>query len=210
MESTKTADGGALLHKLKINVTVFDGYSLSTKDTTRKKRSGGVSNTVDIKDINPCPEERNKFLSNYANKEAFVKFLRTKLELLVFDIIQCPSDAYTAIVKVALNSNDDKPVTIYSDDTDILCLLIHHSVQLPNTQDIYLINITCKKGTKQRECFNIKDITNNLDQSVIQYLLFAHAFNGCDTTSAIYKFGKMAIYKKMHDSNHPKNVAAEF
>ena len=70
--------------------------------------------------------------------------------------------------------------------------------------------MTCEKGTKQWECFNIKDITNNLDPSVIQYLLFAHAFNGYDTTSAIYKFGKIAIFKKTHDSNHLKNLAAEF
>ena len=93
-------------------IIVFDGYSYSTKDTTRKRRSGGISNTVDIKDINPCPAYRNTFLSNYANKEAFVKFLGSKLELLGFDIIQCPSDADTTIVKIALNSNDDKPVTI--------------------------------------------------------------------------------------------------
>ena len=70
--------------------------------------------------------------------------------------------------------------------------------------------MTCKKGTKQPECFNIKDITNNLDQPVIQYLLFAHDFTGCDTTSAIYNFGKIAIFKKIHDSKHLKNYAAEF
>ena len=130
--------------------------------------------------------------------------------MLGFDIIQCPSDADTTIAKVALNSNDDKPVTIYSEDTDILCLLIHRSVQLPDTRDIYLINMTCKKCTKQPECFNIKDITDNLDQSVIQYLLFTHTFTDCDTTSAIYKFGKIVIFKKMDDSNHLKNLAAEF
>ena len=146
-ESTKIEDGGALLwccnwkegklfqeicqnyvnllHKPKTNVIVFDGYSLSTKDTTRKKRSGRLSNTVEIKDIHPCPADRNAFLSNYANKEAFVKFLGSKLELLGFNVIQCLSDADTAIVKIALNSNDDKPVTIYLDDTDFfVCVSI--------------------------------------------------------------------------------------
>ena len=197
-----------LLHKLKINVTVFDGYSLLTKDTTRKNCLGGVSNTVDIKDINLCPADRNTFLSNYTNNGAFVKLLGLKLELLGFNIIQCPRDADTTIAKITLNSNNDKPVTTYSDDTDILCLLIHHGMQLPDTRDIYLINVTCKKGTKQRECFNIKDITNNLDRSVIHCLLFA--FTGCDMTSAIYKFGKIAVFKKIHDPNHLKNLAAEF
>ena len=100
-------------------------------------------------------------------------------------------------VQVAVNSVNDKPITIYSDDIDILCLLIHHSVQLSDTRDIYLINIRRKKSTKQRECFNIKDINNNLDQFVIQYL-------------PIYKFGKTAIFEKIHDSNHLKNLATEF
>ena len=38
---------------------------------------------------------------------------------------------------------------------------------------------------------------------------FAHAFTGCDTTS-IYRFGKTAILKKTCDSNHLKNLTAEF
>ena len=170
IDSTKITDGGALLwccdwkegklfreicqnyvnplHKLKISVIVLNEYPLSTKDKSRKKCSGGVSNTVDIEDINPCPADRNVSLSNYANKEAF-KFLGSKLELLGFDIIQCPSDANTTIVKVALNSDDDKPVTTYSDDTDILCFLIYHSMQLPHKRGIYWTNMICKKGTKQ-------------------------------------------------------------
>ena len=182
---------------------------LSTKNTTRKKRPRKFQ-IQGIKGIDLWPTDRNTFLSNYANKEAFVKQLGSKLELLGFDIIQSPSDADTTIVKVALNSNDDKAVTIYSDDTDILCWLIYHSVQLPDTRDIYLINITCEKGIKQQECFNIKDIINNLDQSVIQYLLFAHAFTGCDTTFAIYKFSKIAIFRKIHDSNYLKILLLNF
>ena len=41
-------------------------------------------------------------------------------------------------------------------------------------------------------------------------MLIAHTFTGCDTTSTIYEIGKIAIFKKIHDSNHLKNVAAEF
>ena len=99
------------------SMLVFDGYSLSEQDTTRKKHSGGLANAVCIKDIRPCPADRNTFFSNYANKEAFVKFFGSKLDLLGFDIIQCPSDANATIVKVALNSKDDKSVTIHSDGT---------------------------------------------------------------------------------------------
>ena len=81
---------------------MFDGYYLSTKDTTHKKRLGGVSNMVAIKEINPFPADRNIFLSNYANNEALVKFLGSKLELLDFDIIQGPSDADNPIAMMMI------------------------------------------------------------------------------------------------------------
>ena len=77
------------------------------KTQLAKNCFGRVPDTTDIKDINPCPADRNTFFSKYPNKEAFVKFLGAKLELLGFDIIQCPSDADTTIAKV-----DDKPVSI--------------------------------------------------------------------------------------------------
>ena len=41
-------------------------------------------------------------------------------------------------------------------------------------------------------------------------MILAHASTGCDTTSAIYKFSKIAILKKIQDSDHLKNLAAEF
>ena len=41
------------------------------------------------------------------------------------------------------------------------------------------------------------------------YLLFAHAFTGCDTTSAVHKFGKISIFGKLK-SKKLKTVAARF
>ena len=81
---------------------MFDGYYLSIKDTTHKKRLGEVSNMAAIKEINPLPADRNIFLSNYANNEAFVKFLGSKLELMDFDIIQGPSDADNLIAMMMI------------------------------------------------------------------------------------------------------------
>ena len=41
------------------------------------------------------------------------------------EIIICPSDADTTIVKKALELANDT-VTVVADDTDILCLLLNH------------------------------------------------------------------------------------
>ena len=59
-----------------------------------------------IKEINPLPADRNIFLSNYANNEAFVKFLGSKLELMDFDIIQGPSDADNPIAMMMIQQLD--------------------------------------------------------------------------------------------------------
>ena len=68
--------------------------------------------------------EMHSFQITQTRKPLF-KFLGSKLELLGFNVIQCLSDADTTIVKIALNSNDDKPVTIYLDDTDFfVCVSI--------------------------------------------------------------------------------------
>ena len=35
----------------------------------------------------------------------------------------------------------------------------------------------------------------------LRYLLFAHAFTGCDTISAIHRFGKVSLFKKLQNAN---------
>ena len=68
-----------LLH-LEIDIIVFDGYNMSTKDSTHQKRGGKKSQTVQIREGNSCLLNRSTFFSNYANKENFVKALASHLE----------------------------------------------------------------------------------------------------------------------------------
>ena len=175
---------------LKHIIVVFDGYyNMSTKDATHQKRSGTVSQTVEIHDQYHCPSERKVFLSNYTNKENFVVALATKLELDGFEVVLCPCDADTTLVKVALDSANGTPVTVYSYDTDVLCLSVHHVKVSTNPPDIFVTNMTRAKNS-QRLCYRIEDLISELDDMVLSYLLFSHAFTGCDTTSAVHKFGK--------------------
>ena len=100
-ESTRIIDGGALLSccDWKINETfekicekysnflsyhsvdiiVFDEYAPSTKDTTHRNRSGTFSETVEIKNSNPCTSDQSTFFYNYINKANFVKFFSRKV-----------------------------------------------------------------------------------------------------------------------------------
>ena len=68
-----------LLH-LEIDNIVFDGYNMSTKDSTHQKRGGKKSQTVEIREGNWRPSNRSTFFSNYTNRENFVKTRASHLE----------------------------------------------------------------------------------------------------------------------------------
>ena len=225
-DSLKVIDGGALLwvndwkkgerfedifkkyvsylQHLQSDVVVFDGYEVSTKDTTRMKR-GLNTQAVEIHEKNPCPCDRSTFFSNYTNKKSFIEVLATKLRGSSMSVHMCPADADTTIVKEAVQLSKKAPVTVYADDTDILCLLVHHFPTAENP--IYLANMK-RKGNANRECFNIEDIVKN--SNTIKHILFAHAFTGCDTTSAIYNFGKTSIIMKLQGDRQLTEIASVF
>ena len=113
-------------------------------------------------------------------------------------------EADTTIIKTALAADKDSPVNVFADDTDVLLLLIHHMTN--SSTEIYNIYIINVKKEQRRESYNVTDILNALENHVIKYLLFPHAFTGCDTTSAIHNFGKTSIFKKLKDSATLTNI----
>ena len=67
----------------------------------------------------------------------FVIILAAKREANGFKVVLCPSDADTTIFKAALEY-ENWPVTIFADDTYILCLLLYHLYIWRDYGDIYL------------------------------------------------------------------------
>ena len=122
----------------------FNGYSLSTKDASHKKRSRKASATIEIKETKLCVTDKNTFLSNYENKKAFVKCLAAKLRILGFQVFECPCDADTTTVKMVLEYSKKQPIIVYADDTDILSLLLHDYHNTPDLKDIFLTEMTRK------------------------------------------------------------------
>ena len=194
---------------LRINIIVFDGYASSTKDATHKSRSAKISQVVEIHDDNRCPSDRTEFLTSYVNKQSFVDCLGKKLEESGFQVVYCPSDADNAIIKTALNVVDE-PVTILADDTDILCLLLHHVYFHDDCKNIFLKTMRTLRDTDERVSYSINDVIEACDTIHVQFILFAHAFSGCDTTSIIHKFGKTSILSKLKNSCDLRQVAEQF
>ena len=90
--------------------------------------------------------------------------------------------------------------------TDNLCLLIHH-VDTPQKQnDIYIKNIT-RNVNNEQVCYRIHDVIDNLDEIIINFILFAQALTGCDSTAAFHNFGKN---KQFSPNLQPSTIYDEF
>ena len=198
----------AFLINHKIDTIIFDGYNFSTKDSTYQKRSGVACQEVEINETNPCQANRKTFLGNYNNKERFVASLTNFLKERNFKVVECPSDADTSIVKEALRVAKTSSVVIYTDDTDILCLLLHHMAKDRSIKDIFMDDMTKKKG-QERSCYNVSQILER-NKSIADIILFAHAFTGCDTTSSILNFGKTSIFKIAEESQEMQSLIKKF
>ena len=148
------ADGGALLHKVKwptdstfgeivqiyVNYmtikygkfenicVVFDGYTntLSTKGEEHARRAVVVAANVSTSEIMQVTTEREEFLRNTANKVQFIDFLINAFEREKINVIQSDADADVMIVTEAIKLRAENAITVFSDDTNVLVLLMYH------------------------------------------------------------------------------------
>ena len=177
---------------LKVDVVVFDGYATSTKDVTHTSRSTKTSQVFKIHGGNSYPSDRTEFLSNSVNKQSSIDCWSKKLNEIGISGVLCPSDADTSIVKTALDVIGE-PVTILADDTDTLCLLFHHVYFHHGNNNVFLETMRIQKDADERVSFSINDVIHTCDTVYIEWILFAHAFCGCDTTSIIHKVDKTSM-----------------
>lgn len=82
-------------------------------------------------------------------------------------------------MSIEVKDNTGKLVTVISNDVDLLILLITQS----DGYDIFFY-----KQTRKNVLYSSKD-----NSDFQKYILFAHAFSGCDSTSAIFNKGKKSI-----------------
>ena len=63
-----------------------------------------------------------------------------------------------------------------------------------------------KKGRSQIKQLDMEKAIDSLDRSVIPYLLFIHAFGGCDTASAIHNKGKASPLRLLQKSKNAQRL----
>ena len=181
-------------------VVVLDGYSnISTKDHEHKRRLKNHCANMTLALDTPCTMSKERFLSNGHNKSQLISFISNRLSAKGVDVFGADDDADTLIVSKALEMAAQEPVQIVAEDTDILCMLVHHISTVAN--DILFRTKTASYSTLV--------INQNLPENENRVLLFAHAFSGSDTTSRISGFGKVRLLKKLANSHAPANAIGQ-
>ena len=104
-----------------------------------------------------------------------IKLLSNVFTEHVIEVHLATDDADTMVASKALNLSFTEDVEVKAEDTDILCLLIHHFTENHNE-----IVMTTRNGSH-----SISKIVNALDANIKHILLFVHSFSGCDTVSSI-------------------------
>lgn len=176
---------------------VFDGYSEETVNSTKsyerhRRKEKNVAPDVDIRAGALVTMTQKKFMSNVANKYKFVALLAAYLKEKGIESQIATDDADLQIVKtaIAINAKVSKAVAVIGNDVDSLILLVGLA---PEQTNIFLYKFP--PARKNIQLFAIADNRNHR-----QYILFAHAFAGCDETSALYEQGKRRIFKILQEN----------
>ena len=228
-------DGGALLHRVKwktkvtyrdiVNqylkyvethygqsVIVFDGYGdgPSTKDHEHQRRSGKRAAFVKVSEAVAVYSHQQAILANEENKSQFIALLTRYLQDEGHEVCQSAGDADTQIVSSALQlaSVTNQSVTVVADDTDILVLLLYHFKS--ELSDIYVRSEPKKGQKKGLKLYRVCDVWNQVGSDIVKHSLFIHAWGGCDTTSAMFGQGEIAILKKVQHSEEIRKISDVF
>ena len=120
-----------------------------------------------------------------------ISFLESALLAAGHSVLQASTDADTLIAKTALAIAKERDVLVIAEDCDILVLVIHHFEKVMCNIKFVKFSKTTKAGT----VYSVWNITETLSPQIRKNILFIHAWGGCDTTSATFSHGKLAVLK---------------
>ena len=92
---------------------------------------------------------------------------------------------------VVVASEENKGVSVISDDKNVFVLLLHHYVKQKLTGVVIM-----ESPVKNRVTIDIK-ATATEHRNIIPDLSAAHALSGCDTTACYFGIGKGIIVKTL-------------
>ncbi|GBM21561.1 hypothetical protein AVEN_219717-1 [Araneus ventricosus] len=137
---------------------------------------------------------QEKFLANPKNKDRLISILVNKFSSLNMACKKADEDADCLIVNSALALALTHPsVVVISEDIDLFVILIG----IFTFGHVYFL-----KPEKLKIVEKIFSPHTALEKTIADNILFIHAMSGCDTTSALFNYGKMKFVhtlKNNHD-----------
>ncbi|KAL4718517.1 hypothetical protein ACJJTC_010356 [Scirpophaga incertulas] len=182
------------------SVIVFDGYTDHTKNikaAEQRRRTIKTSSSVDIVFDRSMKVSTNQqqFLANTYNKSRFISMLCEELTAAGIPIKQADNDADVLIIETAIEQfESSKTTVVVGEDVDLLILL---TARTPTDKIIYFLKPG--KAQVQSRIYSSQSLTAY--PKCQAHILFLHAITGCDTTSAIFKRGKTAVFKLFEKCN---------
>lgn len=191
-------------------VVIFDGYRddiIGVKSYERLRRKEQcMAADVEIALDKLMITTQAKFLSNIANKFKFVQLLSAYLIANGIKTVVANEDADSLIVNTGVDIKNrrnlaDPPVVVVGNDVDLFLLLIGLT---PEDNMMYFYKIT-STGKQKKVLYS-----TGYYKEFKPFILFAHAFAGCDSTSAIYNKGKKTIIDLLQKNQELRNSISIF
>ena len=180
------------------HMIIFDGYpEYSTKDSAHLYRSKGVNGpAVNFDENTILTLGKSLFLSNTSNKAKFISLLSKFLEQAGYLVRICSSDADKDIVTSAITMSQMTNTIIVGEDTDLFVLAMSKWKQT----EFRLIMQSSMSKKNANSVVDIGHVCRNTPPEVLENILFAYAFSGCDTTSRIFGYSKGPALKLLHEN----------
>ena len=185
---------------------VFDGYEEhSIKDHEyRRRQKGKISATIVISENAKAHKDQQAFFANHQNKTQFISLLAKHLEVIGHCVKVSTSDADTMIVSSALEcARKGQAAIVVAEVTDVFLMLLYHWED--SLADIFIKNEG--KHNRPGQMFSMKEANTSIPVVIQKYILFIHAWSGCDTTSATFGHGKLHLMKMLKESPEVQTCA---
>ena len=138
------------------------------------------------------------FLCNQHNKEQLISLLSARLQNCGYETVECSGDADTSVEKKTYEYAKDLEVVISAEDSDILVLLLLF-IGIKTCQSS--ISTECKDRKSKVKLMKFWDVGALAAKAPLrEYILFEHAWGGCDTTSVTWRKDKTKILQSLRSS----------
>lgn len=198
---------------------VFDGYpsdasEKNTNSSERLRRATATSSPdVIFDETTIAPVSQEKFLLNDRNKVRLIDMLKVHLNRNKILTLQAEEDADRLIVTPATSiSSTYDVVKICGEDIDLLVMLCGLSPDegdhtLSSNRPKTIIFEKCGRGKNPNITYSANSLTHQAQPGMV---LFLHAFSGCDTTSALFRQGKMKFLSTLKKQRRLEQNASVF